>query len=497
MADRQPFIWGSGSVLFSSSEFLLAFLPITLAIYFVLAAFRGTKHLLVFVTLASLFFYGYWKIEYLAIIVVSILGNFFVGRLITDFKAADRVPSAKLTATVGIILNLVGLGYYKYAGFLSINVNALTGLDLPILDILLPLGISFFTFQQIAYLADAFSGKVGRIDFFEYAAFVTFFPQLVAGPIVHYADMMPQFGRAVPYRQRLDDFALGSLIFAVGLAKKLVIADSVAPLVAQVFGISEAGPVGFVEAWAGALAYTVQLYFDFSGYSDMAVGIGLMFSIKLMWNFNSPYKSLSIVEFWRRWHISLSNWLRDYLYIAMGGNRRGEFRRYANLFITMLLGGLWHGASWNFVIWGALHGVYLLIVHANRKLRTVVGLAPRTDNRAVLAVSWLATFFCVVVAWVYFRAVDLGSAHAMLDAMLRPAGFAAAELSRFVSFEGLLVIFGLLIAFFAPNTPQIYDYVLARRKGSYAIAAYAGVLFMLSVIVSMRVEESPFLYFNF
>lgn len=306
-------------MLFTSTDFLLAFLPITLAIYFVLAAFKGTKHLLAFVTLASLFFYGFWKIEYLAIIVISILGNFVVGRLITDFRAAENNSSAKLTTIVGIVLNLVALGYYKYAGFLAFNASVITGWDLPVMEILLPLGISFFTFQQIAYLADAYSGKVGRLEFFNYAAFVTFFPQLVAGPIVHHADMMPQFSKVISYRQRLDDFALGAFIFSIGLAKKLVIADSVAPLAGKLFEASEAGAVTFVQAWTGALAYTVQLYFDFSGYSDMAVGIGLMFSIKIMWNFNSPYKSVSIVEFWRRWHISLSNWLRDYLYIAMGG----------------------------------------------------------------------------------------------------------------------------------------------------------------------------------
>jgi D-alanyl-lipoteichoic acid acyltransferase DltB (MBOAT superfamily) len=484
-------------MLFSSTEFLLVFLPITLAIYFILAAFKGTKHLLVFVTLASLFFYGYWKIEYLAIIIISILGNFVVGRLITDFKTADREGSAKLTTTIGIVLNLVGLGYYKYAGFLAVNVSALIGADLPIMQILLPLGISFFTFQQIAYLADAYSGKVGRLDFFNYAAFVTFFPQLVAGPIVHHADMMPQFSKVVSYRQRLDDFALGAFVFSIGLAKKLVIADSVAPLAGKLFGNSEAGVMTFAQAWTGALAYTVQLYFDFSGYSDMAVGIGLMFSIKLMWNFNSPYKSVSIVEFWRRWHISLSNWLRDYLYIALGGNRKGETRRYANLFITMLLGGLWHGASWNFVIWGALHGTYLLFVHANRKLRTVLGLKARSENLIVTALAWLVTFFCVVVAWVYFRAIDVNSAHNMLNAMLFSGSIDFNYWKESLSLELVLIPIGLMIAFFAPNTPQMYDYVVARRTYAWAAGFYVGVLLVLSIIFAMRVEESPFLYFNF
>ena len=283
---------------------------------------------------------------------------------------------------------------------------------------MLPLGISFFTFQKIAYLVDAYRGEVRAGGFLSFALFVTFFPQLIAGPIVHHSEVIPQFGQKSTYRPNLDNLSMGIGIFVLGLAKKTVLADSIATYATPVFRAAQAGadPTLF-EAWGGALAYTFQLYFDFSGYSDMAIGLALMFNIRLPINFNSPYKATNIIDFWRRWHITLSRFLRDYLYIPLGGNRHGVARRYANLMLTMLLGGLWHGAGWTFIVWGGLHGIFLVINHFWHALgvgsATTSGARPGSDGSAARTITFLA----VMVAWVFFRAEDFDAATRILAGM--------------------------------------------------------------------------------
>jgi D-alanyl-lipoteichoic acid acyltransferase DltB (MBOAT superfamily) len=305
---------------------------------------------------------------------------------------------------------------FKYAGFFA---NDIARLSVDLSYILLPLGISFFTFQQIAYLVDAYRREVPREGFINYSLFVTFFPQLIAGPIVHHSETIPQFARAETYRPDLDHLALGISVFVIGLAKKVILADGIAVYATPVFAAAQAGgdPTLF-EAWGGALAYTFQLYFDFAGYSDMAIGLGLMFNIRLPLNFNSPYKAVNIIDFWRRWHITLSRFLRDYLYIPLGGSRLGPSRRYTNLMITMLLGGLWHGAGWTFVIWGGLHGIYLVINHAWHALRRALGHDLSRSTFAGRVLARTVTFLAVVVAWVFFRAEGFDAASRILAGMI-------------------------------------------------------------------------------
>jgi D-alanyl-lipoteichoic acid acyltransferase DltB (MBOAT superfamily) len=315
-----------------------------------------------------------------------------------------------------IAVNLIFLIYFKYANFFVDNLNQLTGSAWTFAQVVLPLGISFFTFTQIAFLVDTYQGKVKEFNFVHYALFVTYFPHLIAGPVLHHAEMMPQFAKRTVCRIHWDNVAVGLSIFVLGLAKKVLLADSVADFSTPVFeAVKAGGEPMLIEAWVGALAYTLQLYFDFSAYSDMAIGLSLMFNVRLPLNFNSPYKATSIIEFWRCWHMTLSRFLRDYLYIPLGGSRLGAPRRYANLVITMLLGGLWHGAGWTFVIWGALHGFYLLVNHAWRGLKARMGWSD--GGRLAALGAGALTFLAVVAGWVFFRADSFSTAVTMLQGM--------------------------------------------------------------------------------
>ncbi len=346
-------------MLFNSAVFIFAFLPFVVLFYYFLNRKFTAEISFAFLVLASLFFYGWWNPVYLLLLSASIIGNFYIGKLIYRRKK-------KILLVFGIVLNLASIAYYKYAGFLVFNFAYLTGSNITIDKIVLPLAISFFTFQQIAYLVDVWKAKAKEYNFIHYCLFVTFFPQLIAGPIVHHSEMLPQFEKNELKRIQ-DNLAIGISIFAIGLFKKTVIADNLAVYANPIFQQADSGVgVDFFSAWLGTLAYSLQLYFDFSGYSDMAIGLARMFGIILPLNFYSPYKAFSIVEFWRRWHITLSRFLRDYVYIPMGGNQHGRTKKYIFLMSTMLLGGLWHGAGWNFVIWGGLHGLYLIVNHYSR-----------------------------------------------------------------------------------------------------------------------------------
>ena len=426
-------------MLFNSYEFLLAFLPATLALYFVTARWVGSRAALAILVAASLFFYGWWNPKYLALLGFSMVANFFLGNGIREAEPARK----KWLLTAGIAGNLALLGWFKYAGFLAESINAAAGLGLPVPSIVLPLAISFFTFQQIAYLADTYYGFVAEKSFLRYSLFVCFFPQLIAGPIVHHTEMLPQFAEPGRFKPSWDSLAVGSAIFSIGLFKKVVLADTVALWADPVFDAAAGGAQpGFLAAWGGALAYTLQLYFDFSGYSDMAVGLARLFNIHLPINFFSPYKARNISDFWRRWHITLSRFLRDYLYIPLGGNRRGRNRRYLNLMVTMLLGGLWHGAGWTFVVWGALHGAYLGIALAWPSIRAGLRL-PRLPERLAGLVAWGLTFLAVVVGWVFFRAESFDAAGRILAGMTGLAG-RPLQLGAFGSAWGWFWILGLL-----------------------------------------------------
>ena len=392
-------------MLFNSSIFIFVFLPVTFFIYFYLNNKRLTEASKAFLVFASLFFYSWWNIVYLPIILVSMLFNYVVGINLSEEKAHQKLDK-KLMLSIGIVANLSLLGYFKYADFLIENINILSKGNMPLLHLALPLAISFFTFQQIAYLVDSYRGETKEYDFLNYANFVTFFPQLIAGPIVHHSEMMPQFSKTKNKVKNYNNIALGLFIFSIGLFKKVAIADSFA--VWATAGFDVAPTLNFYEAWATSLSYTFQLYFDFSGYTDMAIGSALLFNIKLPINFDSPYKAISIQDFWRRWHITLSRFLRDYIYIPLGGNRKSQFRTYSNLMGTFIIGGIWHGAGWPFIFWGFLHGLALVIQRIWNKLGYSM-------NKWL---AWFITFNFLNIAWVFFRAKEWEDAIKVLTSML-------------------------------------------------------------------------------
>jgi alginate O-acetyltransferase complex protein AlgI len=454
-------------MLFNAPEFLVGFLPVVLAGFFLIGARARPLWAILWLVVASLFFYGWWRPEFVFLILGSATVNYLIG-----LRLGMRPDRSLLT--FGIAANLATLGWFKYSGFLAELANDLADSGLPVPDVVLPLGISFYTFQQIAYLVDANAGIAREKSFARYLLFVTFFPQLIAGPIVHHREMLSQFHRPETYRPRLANLLLGLGAFSIGLFKKVFIADPLGPQAALAFGPAADGIVPvFADAWFGSLAYTLQLYFDFSGYSDMAVGLGLMFGIRLPFNFMSPFKSASIIEFWRRWHITLSRFLRDYLYIPLGGNRHGLWRRYRNLMIVMLLGGLWHGAGWTFIVWGGLHGTFLVINYGWRVLRDRLGMN-KSYGRLGHAAAVLTTFLAVNISFVFFRADSLAHALLIVQAMagfggefqgvasvggadLAAMGPAEMLLWRFTAKGGLLVIVGLAAVWALPNTAQLIE----------------------------------------
>jgi D-alanyl-lipoteichoic acid acyltransferase DltB (MBOAT superfamily) len=391
-------------MLFNSLGYILVFLPVVLVAYFLLNKRKLVLAGKAWLVAASLFFYAFWTPEYSLIIILSVLGNYGLGSVLqkngTDEKMQKRI------LVLGVGLNLFALGWFKYTDFIVQNINALAGDIIPQPGIVLPLAISFFTFQQVAYLVDCYRGIVKEKQFLDYSLFVMFFPQLIAGPIVHHAEMMPQFSKLRAKLLNWDNVAAGVNLFLIGLFKKVVIADRLSPWVAQGFD----NPIGLnlLASWASSLAYTFQIYFDFSGYTDMAMGTALMLNIKLPQNFNSPYKALSIQDFWSRWHMTLSRFLRDYLYIPLGGNRNGLVDTCRNLFLTFLLGGIWHGAGWTFVVWGVLHG-FATLVH---RLWMKMGM------RMPRPLAWAVTFLFVNVTWVFFRANTIADALRVLKGMV-------------------------------------------------------------------------------
>ena len=503
-------------MLFSSWQFILVFLPIAFFGYFWLNRLRLITAGKVWLVATSLFFYAYWDVRYLPLILGSILLNYAIG---TGLAQGHRPPAAedethhgrrrhtinrKVVLATGIVANLVLLGYYKYTDFLIGNLNLALDTHIPLPQIVLPLAISFFTFTQIVYLVDSYRGETAEYDLLNYALFVTFFPHLIAGPIVQHSQIMPQFASRWTLSMRHTNIAKGLFIFSIGLFKKLVIADSFA--VWADAGFDGGASLAFFEAWGATLAYTFQLYFDFSGYCDMAIGASLLFNIWLPINFNSPYKALDIQEFWRRWHITLSSFLRDYLYIPLGGNRRGELRTYVNVFITFVLGGLWHGATWMFVIWGALHGIALAIHR----------LWKRFGRPLPALVAWPLTFGFVCVTWVFFRAKTLEDALRVLRGMadVRSAfgpGIAAvptADLAWGGTLSDLLLriapnaligqapmYLAILIAFAIVSRRNAIE--LAQGRIGAGRMAFAAVLFAIALYFALAATSTVFLYFNF
>jgi alginate O-acetyltransferase complex protein AlgI len=508
-------------MLFNSYVFIAAFLPAVWCGYWALIRCGKDRLGQVWLMAASLFFYGWWNIANVPVLLASIAFNFLFGRAILA-AGAHGIGKVRPLLAIGICANLALLAYFKYSAFIVMNVSALTGIDFAVQAVVLPLAISFFTFLQIAYLSDAANGDAGDYDFVDYCLFVTFFPHLIAGPIVHHREMMDQFRRPARLRLNAAAFATGCTFFVLGLFKKVVIADNLAPLADQAFATSAQGAaLSIVAAWHGVAAYTLQLYFDFSGYSDMAIGLGLMFGIRFPYNFNSPYQATNIVDFWRRWHMTLSRFLRDYLYVPLGGNRQGPSRRYLNLMATMVLGGLWHGAGWTFLIWGALHGAYLMVNHAWSMLRARLGVT-RSFGRVGAWTGRLVTLLAVMVGWVFFRAPDVNGAVSMLSAMAGAHGWVAStdplaqapSFSESVSFGRMLLhwlgsLDGYIIvaiflgaAWFLPNSQEIVDGIGGRAKRlslqwrpSAVWAACVAGCFLAAV--SQMSNVSAFLYFQF
>jgi alginate O-acetyltransferase complex protein AlgI len=485
-----------GRMLFNSYEFIFVFMPATVAGFALLSATRHRAALL-WLSAASVFFYAWWDWHSLWLLVASMAFNFVCSLSIGRSGGSAR----KRWLSLGIAGNLLALGVFKYAGFAADILNEVAGTHLDRPGIVLPLGISFFTFTQIAYLVDVYRRLTVDRDPARFALFVAWFPHLIAGPILHHRPTMAQFGDPEVARLRSINWLAGLVFFSIGLAKKLLLADPLGAIASPLFEAARTAELSSAAGWIATLSYTFQLYFDFSGYSDMAVGLSLLFGVKIPVNFLSPYKAASIIEFWRCWHISLSSFLRDYLYIPLGGNRKGPLRRYLNLFLTMLLGGLWHGASWNFVIWGGLHGLYLLLNHV---WRTFVGVSLGRYLGGAL------TFLAVAIGWVFFRAADLATAGKMLSAMgsvpqLAGWSWAADPHLASLSFWRAAATIGVAaaIAFLLPNSVEITDrltQVVQKPDGAglrlaYASAALFGLAFGIGVVNLGK--ASAFLYFQF
>jgi alginate O-acetyltransferase complex protein AlgI len=480
-------------MLFHSYQFVFLFLPVTL-IGFHLTATLGGRAQIAFLVAASIFFYAAWRLSDVWVLMALMLVTYVVA------KGLESYPS-RLLLGLGIAINLGALAYFKYIGFFGEVAGQLVATAPLFTAVVLPLGISFFVFQKIGYLVDSYRARTISHDFLDYALFVSFFPQLIAGPIVHQGEMLRQFRDRPSSGLKASDLAVGFTLFALGLFKKIVLADQFATIADPGFDITAGVQLDATLAWSSALAYTLQLYFDFSAYTDMAIGLGAMFGVRLPINFNSPYKSRSIIEFWGRWHITLSRFLRDYLYIPLGGNRKGPSRRYVNLLITMLLGGLWHGPSWTFVVWGGLHGLYLCINHAWRHF-----CPPRFAVPSGLA--WLITFLAVMIAWVFFRAPDFAAAGRIFAAMADPASATMPEPKTIV-----WVTLGLIITTLMPNSqeimalarPMLGKVALPRGVGLLLLwrptlgwSLASGVLLAWALVTAwMKTTPSPFIYFNF
>jgi len=485
-------------MLFNSYEFIFYFLPITFFIYFYLNSKKLNEAAKGVLILASLFFYSWWNVIYLPLILVSMLFNYSVGFSLSKDKE-HKMVSKKVLLSFGIIANVSLLGYFKYADFFIENINLVTDGTIPLLHLALPLAISFFTFQQIAYLVDSYKGQTKEYDFLNYALFVTFFPQLIAGPIVHHSEMMPQFSTQENKSINYKNIVLGIFIFSMGLAKKVVIADSFSKWAN--YGYKHAETLSVLEGWMTSFSYSFQLYFDFSGYTDMAIGIALLFNIRIPINFNSPYKAKDIQDFWRRWHITLSRFLRDYVYIPLGGNKEGKERTYINLFVTFLIGGIWHGAGWTFVLWGALHGVGIIL----HRIWKSFGF------RLPVLVAWFVTFNFINITWVFFRAETYTQAMQVLKAMFMGSLTLPIQLEsrlamlseygvKFGSVMGttrefalatLLILFSLIITLFLKNSNE----KLENFKANAWSLVFSVIIFMYSIYNMQSVSE--FLYFNF
>jgi alginate O-acetyltransferase complex protein AlgI len=488
-------------MLFNSYEFLFAILPLVFLLFFALGK-KSHQAAAAFLGFASLVFYAWFSVKALPILIGSIVINYLFGLKISAARE-------KSWLIIAIIFNLSLLSFFKYANFFIDNTNALLNSSKAItaLDIALPIGISFFTFTQIAFLVDCYQGKVKEKNFIHYLLFVTYFPHLIAGPVLHHAQMMLQFAKKETYSFDYEKIALGVLIFTIGLAKKILIANPLGEYADSFFNdINASSSPSFANAWLGTLAYTFQIYFDFSGYTDMAIGISLLFGIHLPINFNAPYQATNIIEFWRRWHISLSNFLRNYLYIPLGGNKKGTSQRYINLMITMILGGFWHGANWTFVLWGLAHGLLLSWNHYWRSL----AISQKFDIKFLKPIFWALTFTTICFTWVLFRVEDVQYLKPVYSGLLGLNGFEhlklnwgfAEHLKASRLYE--LLAFSFLIIYLGKPSHLLFDHLRHWHQKTIwlptqlKLTAIVVIIFLFMMYcINMVGNYNPFLYFQF
>ena len=470
-------------MLFTSSIFLYVFLPVFLILFFTLAKIKRLAFLVIpLLIVASFVFYGYKDQSNILLLLISVL---------TNYSAAYFIRKTQLKTLffwLGVFFNLGLLFYFKYINFFFMNVSTLTGQTFGAMDIALPLAISFYTFQQIAYLADTKKGLVKNTSLKNYLLFVTFFPQLIIGPIVHHSEMMPQFKDKQFGRFSFDNFKTGFFFLFAGLCKKLFLSDYCAQIVDAIHTDIIAGTaITFADAWASAFAFSFQIYFDFSGYTDMAIGIAYMMGICLPINFNSPYKSRNVADFWRRWHMTLSRWLRDYLYIPLGGNSKGTAHAAANALIVFLLGGLWHGAAWTFVLWGLMQGAGIVAAKCAGKLKIVLPLIP----------GIALTFLFVTLSWVLFRAVSLDAATNLYAVMFGQNGFDL-TLRDIVKTNALILLSATVLTFVLPNTNALVP-KLANWTNKIPVPALATIILVvwLSLAAFDLDSSAEFIYFDF
>jgi D-alanyl-lipoteichoic acid acyltransferase DltB (MBOAT superfamily) len=480
-------------MLFNSTAFLLVFLPLTVLFFF---CARTAPQAQIALILMSMVFYAWWSVLFLLLILAGIVINYFISRYLL---ISGNQPARRFWLITGIVVNLIPLIYFKYLAFFVETLNAIAHVGFVWERVVLPLAISFYTFQKIVLLVQSYRREVPDVTFRSYTLFILFFPHLIAGPITSAKELLPQFNERDTYHFRFDNFAVGFTIFAFGLAKKVLIADSAAPYATAVFAAADRGdPISSIVAWTGALAFTFQLYFDFSGYSDMAVGLARMFNIRLPINFFSPYKATSISDFWRRWHMSLSWFLREYVYFPLGGSRHGTPRHLTNLFLTMLISGLWHGAGWTFIAFGAVHGVALVVQTAWRKL---VGIS--VGNVA----GWAMTFVVAVIGWVFFRAETMNGALSMVHAMFWPIIANVASEPRLGSDLFKVILVAMIATVVLPNTTEIFEpqrvVTLRLQPSRYQLHWKTSVMWamitsgLVVVCLTRLGTYSEFLYFNF
>lgn len=497
-------------MVFASNLFIISFAAI-LPIYMLLVGkfSVNARYLLIFLSLA---FYTYWLPPYLFVLLGSIAFNYTIARLILVDQSET---SRKLKMWLAAFANLSMLAYFKYYNFFFQEILSVFGPEFEISKLALPLGISFFTFQQIAFIADVYGRKVNKINLLDYSLFISFFPQLIAGPIVNHAEMLPQLDRKKNWQIRADHFAIGFFIFSIGLFKKSFLIDPYTPFLDIIFDAANNGSaIDFVDGWTAAIGYSFQIYFDFSGYSDMAIGLALIFGLKLPINFFSPYKAASVREFWQRWHITLSRMLQRFLYIPFGGSRNGTLRTIIALIGTMIIGGLWHGAGWQFIIWGVLHGVFLCVNHLWSKIKNQhVFLSILCRKRFWKMVMVLVTFLALAFSWVFFRAENIGAAWLIVEGMLGVNGIG--DLSKLN--RGIAPAFPIyfIIIWALPNTMQVFGrfpVALIPDRFSSQISRTSSLPFLrfrmapFSAVVTIIIflmgwfslsNLSPFIYFQF